>query len=752
MGDSDELAQAADEGRLSHRADASRHRGDFARIVEGVNRTLDAVTDPVAEASAVLEALAAKDLRARMEGAYRGDHDRIRKAINTTADALQQAMRQVAQSADQVSNAASQIASSSQVVASGASEQAASLEEIHNSIEAVMGTTHQSAQAAERADQLAAATRTAASSGTAAVEQLQGAMSRVRQAADRTGQIIKDVTDIAFQTNLLALNAAVEAARAGEAGRGFAVVAEEVRSLARRAKEAAQKTEDLIRESVRQAGEGDAAAAQVSSRLGEIAKSIDGVSATVGEIATSARQQSAGIEQVTSAIGQLDKVTQQNAASSEESSGAASQLNAQAEELAAMIAGFRIEGRAEPVRPTRRALPAERPDPAASRPVSAGTSEVTLQWWDYLRDNANDRQAIEDLIARYQASHPTVTIERTSIAYDDLKPRLLETAAAGASPDVMVVGNPDHQALAAKGVFADLTDLVAQWKDRDLYLPGPWASTVYKGRNYGVPYKNSATALFTNADLLAQAGIKAPPTTWDELRQVAKALTRGDAFGFCFSAASTEDGTFTMLPFLWGAGGDIPTIGDPASVEMLTFLRTLVAEDRSVPAAVTKLSQTDVCKLFVAGKCAMMITGCWHVPLVTRSARFRWNVAPWPYRTRPVSILGGENFAIGTGSHLKEAWDLISWAQQPANLVPALEVHGQFPARKDLTADPRFSSDPVQSAFAQAVAIARPRAYGPNYPRMSEEIMRMVHAVLRGGATPEAAAAAAQAAIRPLLD
>ncbi|GEJ57150.1 methyl-accepting chemotaxis protein [Anaeromyxobacter diazotrophicus] len=396
IGDAGDLARAAVEGRFDVRADPARHRGDYAKIMAGVNDTLDALLAPirdlaaaldrlaggdlaarcdtgryqhearrildgvnttlaallapVEEATRVLSQLAERDLTARMTGAYRGDHAKMKTALNATAGSLHDALAQVARAVTEVSNAAEQIASTSQAVAGGASEQASSLEETSASLESISSMTQHSADSAQEANGLADAARAAAGEGTSAMAQMAAAMAKIRASAEGTSQIIKDINEIAFQTNLLALNAAVEAARAGEAGRGFAVVAEEVRSLALRSKEAANRTEELIRQSVNEAAAGERTSSHVSDKLGEIAGGVQKVTAVVAEIVAGAKEQAAGIEQVTRAVGQMDQVTQQNAASAEESSSAAAELSSQASELAGLIASFQLELASSPPR------------------------------------------------------------------------------------------------------------------------------------------------------------------------------------------------------------------------------------------------------------------------------------------------------------------------------------------------------------------------------------------------------------------
>jgi methyl-accepting chemotaxis protein len=354
------LAREAIEGRLATRAGVERHQGEFRIVIEGVNRTLDAVTAPVDAATRALEALAGRDLRARVQGDYAADHARMKTAVNATADALGDALAQVGQAAAQVSSAATQIASSSQAVASGASSQADAVHRTAGRLAEMAAAAQRSAAEAEKAAALADGARATAGEGAQAAAEMASAMAKVQAAAHGTAPILKDMTEIALQTNLLALNAAVEAARAGEAGRGFAVVAEEVRALALRSKDAAARTERLIRGSLAEADGGRAAAARVAQRLEGIGAAVQEVSGVVGGIRDAARDQARVVDGVSRALAEVERVTHQNAASAEETSSAVVELSGQAEELAAMVGTFKVPARGELAPPAAR-----RPAPRA---------------------------------------------------------------------------------------------------------------------------------------------------------------------------------------------------------------------------------------------------------------------------------------------------------------------------------------------------------------------------------------------------
>src|ERR1700745_1339274 len=96
-------------------------------------------------------------------------------------------------------------------------------------------------------------------------------------AAERVGDVIRLISDIAGQTNLLALNATIEAARAGEAGKGFAVVASEVKSLAHQTAKAPEEISTKITEMQSATGESVHAIQTITDTIGQ----IDEISTTI---------------------------------------------------------------------------------------------------------------------------------------------------------------------------------------------------------------------------------------------------------------------------------------------------------------------------------------------------------------------------------------------------------------------------------------------------------------------------------------
>lgn len=374
IGELGRITKSAADGALGERADASRFSGSYRELVQGVNRTLDAVVAPIGEAAQVLERLAARDLSARVKGDYHGDHAKIKNAVNAAAENLDSALADVLRTSEHLTESSSEIGEGGRVLAGRAGEQAASLEETSASLTELAAMTKQTTSNVQAVRDLATEAQQSAAAGSSSMTRLSDAIVRIKESSDATAKIVKTIDEIAFQTNLLALNAAVEAARAGDAGRGFAVVAEEVRNLAIRSAEAARNTADLIAQGAAKAEDGVLINADVQKQLEDIHRRVAKVGDVMQEIATASSQQSDGVGQIHTSVEAMNSVTQDVAASSERSATAAADLGQQAETLRAMVDQFTLSAGAGQRQASRGTAHSSAPRSTAKPPARSITA------------------------------------------------------------------------------------------------------------------------------------------------------------------------------------------------------------------------------------------------------------------------------------------------------------------------------------------------------------------------------------------
>ena len=356
IADVDQLIRAATGGQLSTRADASKHQGDFRKIVEGINNTLDAVIQPIEAVSAVVGRIANKDLTARVEGNYSGDFRKLAEDINRMAADLQESIRAFGQETQGVSSSAEELTAVSQQMAGNAEETAAQANIVSAASEQISGNV---ASVASAAEQMQASIREIAKNANESARVAKHAVSvaqstnetvkKLGESSQEIGNVIKVITSIAQQTNLLALNATIEAARAGEAGKGFAVVANEVKELAKQTAKATEEIGQKIQAiqadthgAVKAIEEIGAIINQINDVANSIASAVEEQTVTTNEIGRSVQEASKGVGEIArniAGVAVAAKSTSQGAADTQK---AAQELSRMAARLESVVAQFRF--------------------------------------------------------------------------------------------------------------------------------------------------------------------------------------------------------------------------------------------------------------------------------------------------------------------------------------------------------------------------------------------------------------------------
>lgn len=404
---------------------------------------------------------------------------------------------------------------------------------------------------------------------------------------------------------------------------------------------------------------------------------------------------------------------------------------------------------------------------ATAMAVTSASAETELTMYYPIAVGGSLTEVVDGIVDDFEAANPDINVTAVfSGNYDDTRVRALSALSSGDSAELAVMFSIDAYDLIEQDLIIPFEDVVSSEADTawlQSFYPALMANGKIEGKTWGIPFQRSTIVAYYNKDMFRAAGLdpEAPPTTWAEMVEMGKALTKDDTFGLMIPSTGFPYWMFQALAIQNGKeimsdDGLTTFFDDPTVIETLEFWKSLSTEHKIMPTGTVEWGTLR--QAFLEGQTAMMWHSTGNLTAVKNAASFDFGVAELPANVRKGSPTGGGNFYLFKDTSPEERaaalklMQFMTAPEQAAEWSIGTGYMGVSPAAYETEALSAYTIDFPPSLVARNQlenAVAEFSTF--ETARVRDGLNNAIQSALTGAKSPAEALGEAQAAAERLL-
>ncbi|WP_055627942.1 ABC transporter substrate-binding protein [Streptomyces hirsutus] len=330
-----------------------------------------------------------------------------------------------------------------------------------------------------------------------------------------------------------------------------------------------------------------------------------------------------------------------------------------------------------------------------------------------------DKKVLQPELDKFE-KQTGIKVKLEVVPWSDLLNRILTAATSGQGPDVLNIGNTWSASLQATGALmpwdAKAFDRIG---GKDRFVDSALGSTGAEDQHpAAVPLYSMAYALYYNKQMLADAGVDAPPATWDELVAAGKKVSKDGKWGFGMEGSNPSENIHHAFVFAQQHGADFftadgrPDFTNDGAVTAVKQYVDLMAKDKIIAPGNAEYAQNQSVSDFAKGKTAMLLWQSASANLKSQGmADDSYGIAPVPVQSgtpgagkQVNSMVAGINLAVFKNSdNIDGATDFVKFMTSDAEQKILNTAYSSIPPVKAAQEDAAFNS-PANSVLKDTLA------------------------------------------------